>query len=86
MQFDGHSSLLEALSVVKILVDEQVQIADRQVGGRQASQVRGAGGRGIRRDLVRADRVAQVGTPADQVGLPVPHPGIGDGVTGSNAD
>jgi hypothetical protein len=36
VQFDGDSGLLQALGVVKILVDEQVQIAYRQVGGRTA--------------------------------------------------
>ena len=58
VQLGRYVRLLETLRVLDVLVDEQVQVAHRQVGGRQPGEAVSPGGRGVRRHLVGAHRVA----------------------------
>ena len=80
VQLHRHAGAHERLRVGDVLVEEQVEVADVDVGRRQAGQVRGTGRRGVRLDVVGAGAPGEVRVPSHDVGGAVPDLRVHDGV------
>src|ERR1700722_4283129 len=82
VKLNRHARLDEPLRVLDILVDKKIKRANWNVGRRQIAQIGSPRRRRVRRYVRSTSIAAEVSFPAQVVGLAIPHPRIGNRVTG----
>src|SRR5256885_6873216 len=84
MELGWDTGRQQTLSISNVLVQEQVEVAHRNIRRRQARQVSRSSGSGIGRHVYPAGLTAKVGSPTHPVIFPGPHKGIWDCLTGGS--
>src|SRR5713226_7253349 len=82
VELSRHACLDETLCVLDIFVNKKIECANWNVGRRQICQIGSPRRRRIGRYVGPTPVAAQVGFPAQVVALAIPHPWIGDRMTG----
>ncbi len=67
LQLDRHARRHEARGIIHVFLQEEIERADADIGGRKAREVIRARRRGIRRHVGAARLDAQIGTPAEHI-------------------